>query len=181
VSRLSREKGLDVLLRALARIRASGADATLRIAGDGPERERLAALVADLGVGAFVSFLGAQRDTASLYRSCDVFVQPSREEACSLSVLEAMAAGAPVVATAVGGTPELARDELDALLVPCDDPALLAGAVVALLEDRARAAALGASARRRVLARFTLDRMIGETIAVYDALRSQATTPPTRR
>jgi glycosyltransferase involved in cell wall biosynthesis len=172
---------VDTLLRAMPRIRAARPEAVLVVAGEGPERHALAALADALGVASAVSWLGPRDDVAALYRACDVFVLPSREEACSLALLEAMAAGAPIVATAVGGTPELARADLDASLVSPDDPDALAATAIALLRDRRRANALGASARRRVLSRFTLDRMVRETVRVYEQLLAQATPAITPR
>jgi glycosyltransferase involved in cell wall biosynthesis len=181
VSRLSPEKGLDDLLRAMALVRVARPRARLLVAGDGPERPRLEALAAELRLGDVVHFLGTRKDTAALYRSCDVFALPSREEACSLALLEAMAAGAPIAVTAVGGNPELVRDGLDGSLVPANDPSSLAAAIRSLLEDHAAAAALGASARRRVRSRFRLARMVDETIASYRELLARATLAATRR
>ena len=181
VARLSREKGIDVLLDAMAAVIAARADATLVVAGRGPERERLETLAAARGVAQAVRFLGARDDVAALYRACDVVALPSREEACSLALLEAMAAAAPIVATSVGGTPELVRDGLDASLVPPDDDGALADAIVTLLADRPRARSLGASARRRARSRFTLDATVRDTIALYGELLAGATSQPTAR
>ena len=181
VSRLSPEKGLDVLLRSMPKVLSARPEAVLLIAGAGPERKRLERLVADLGVGTAVRFLGSRDDTAALYRACDVFVLPSSEEACSLALLEAMAAAAPIVATAVGGTPEVARDGLDASLVPPREADVLAAAIVHLLDDPKRRLALGASARRRVLLRFSLDAAVDATLTLYRELLARATRASSRR
>jgi glycosyltransferase involved in cell wall biosynthesis len=117
VSRLSPEKGLDNLLRAIARLADKGMASTLLIAGEGPEAEPLRRLAGELGIAERVRFLGARNDVPRLNRLVDLFVLPSREEACPLALLEAMAGRRAVVSTRVGGSPELVTDGVDGLLV----------------------------------------------------------------
>ena len=133
VGRLHPQKAYDVLLAALPGL----GDVVLAVAGDGPLREQLQAA----SVGLPVRWLGARSDVADLYAAADVVVTPSRWEARSLTVQEAMRLGRPVVATAVGGLPGLVED--GALLVPPGDPVALSAAVRELLDDPKRAAALG--------------------------------------
>lgn len=150
LGRLHRDKGFDVLIKALARLPA----ANLIIAGDGPEKDKLASLAGTLDVGARVHFLGWRDDTGALFRACDLFVCPSRREPLGNVVLEAWSAGCPVLATDTAGPHELIGPGADGLLVPCGDPAALAAYAALLLAEPARAAALAAAGRRRFLAGF---------------------------
>ena len=144
VSRLIMRKGLDDLIRALAKL--GRPEVLLDIAGDGPARSQLAQLASDLGVTGQVRFLGytGHADLAGLYRQADLFVLSTRSESCSMALLEAMAAGLPVIATRVGGNPELVRHDATGLLVRPDSVDELAGAIGALLDDPVRRARLGA-------------------------------------
>ncbi|MGD9793290.1 MAG: glycosyltransferase family 4 protein [Acidimicrobiia bacterium] len=146
------QKGFDILIDAYAR---SGASAShdLVIAGDGPERGVLESLAADSGVAATVHFTGrtGRPRTAALFRGCDLFVLPSRHEPMGIVNLEAMAASKPVVATSVGGVPELVVDGVTGVLVPPEDGNALASAITSLLSDPYRAGSLGAAGRLRAL------------------------------
>jgi glycosyltransferase involved in cell wall biosynthesis len=138
VGRLSQEKGHADLLRAVAQMRvAQGAafGSRLLMVGDGPERSHLAALCADLKLEDVVHFAGFQPDVRPYYAIANVFVLPSHSEGSPNVLLEAMAAGVPMVATAVGGLPEVLSDEVNALLVPKQDVAELAKAITRLLDD----------------------------------------------
>jgi phosphatidylinositol alpha-1,6-mannosyltransferase len=152
VARLSPEKGLADLLRAVASLAADGAAVTLTVAGSGPDEQRLAALADELGVGDRVRFAGFVPHGPALVAvldEADVFVLPSRSEGLPHSVAEAMARGLPVVATAIGGIPELLGDGSGVVVAP-GDPAALAEAIGALQADPARRAGLSASSLRRV-------------------------------
>jgi glycosyltransferase involved in cell wall biosynthesis len=173
VARLSQEKGLDVLLRAVQLVRQQTGVVTFVIAGDGPEAANLRTQAAALEVLPSVRFLGPRTDIARLNRLFDLFVLPSREEACSMALLEAMAAGRAVVATRVGGNAEVVEHGVSGLLVPANDPQALATAIVALLGDPARAHALGAAARARVWERFRSETMVAETLQLYGAAAEQ--------
>ena len=149
LGRLSPEKGVDVLIQALAR-RAAGA-ARLTVVGDGPERRRLEQLTADLGLSARVEFVGYRDDVGPFLRAADALVMPSHREGLPLTLVEALAAGLPVVASDVGGVGELVRDGDNGRLVPPGDVAALAGAlgdVAGRLSDFRRVA-LGDAARVR--------------------------------
>jgi glycosyltransferase involved in cell wall biosynthesis len=113
-----------------------------------------------------VQFLGQRNDARDWLAGLDVFVNSSTSEGVSLTILEAMAAGLPVVVTAVGGTPEVVTPECGRL-VPPRQPQAIADALVALGSDRAQAAAMGRAGRARAEARFTLDRMIADYRSVY--------------
>jgi glycosyltransferase involved in cell wall biosynthesis len=164
VAVLRRQKRLDVLLAAAPRILDAMPDATVVIVGNGPEEDALRA-AADPRV-VFRSFAGP----ASRYlRALDIYALASDWEAFPIGVLEAQACGVPQVATDVGGTREALVPETGAL-VPHGDPDALAAAIIALLRDPARRAAMGEASRRRHAERFTVDRMLAETAAVYDAV-----------
>ncbi|MEV4299044.1 glycosyltransferase [Microbispora rosea] len=143
VARLSENKGQRFLIEAAALLARRNRPCTFLLAGDGPERERLRAQADAAGVD--VRFLGFRQDTAGLLARADVVVLPSTAEGLSNAVMEAMAAGRPVVATAVGGTPELLEDR--GLLVPPSSPQALADAIARLLDDPALAASAGTAAR----------------------------------
>jgi glycosyltransferase involved in cell wall biosynthesis len=154
VGRLKAPKDFSTLLQALARL-APGTY-TARIVGDGPERERLGEEARLLGLEGSVEFLGERDDVASLLDDADVFVLASRSEGLPMSVLEAMAAGLPVVASAVGGVPELLDDETGRL-VPPGDPRALAETLQDVLGDPELRRSLGRGARARVEDRFDLE------------------------
>jgi glycosyltransferase involved in cell wall biosynthesis len=146
VARLAPQKGLDVLIEAAARWRDREPRPRTVIAGDGPLAGELAAQAKR--ADADVVLLGPRQDVPALLALADVVVIPSRWEARALILQEAMRSGRPVVATRVGGTPELTGDD-GALLVPPDDPAALAAAVATMLDDPPLAARLGLAARAR--------------------------------
>ncbi|TMK87998.1 MAG: glycosyltransferase family 4 protein [Actinobacteria bacterium] len=164
--RLSPEKGVDTLIEAAGRL--SGR-VRLDIAGDGPDRPRLEDLAARIG-GDGVRFFG-RVDSATvdaLVTEAMAVALPSRwYENQPMIVLEAFARGVPVVASDLGGAPELVRHGVDGFLVPPDDPAALASALQALLDDRARARAMGKSARERALTEFAPDVHLARLDAVY--------------
>ena len=178
VARLSREKGIDILLRAMQRVVPSFPGVTVLVTGDGPQAAELHQLADELGLYETVRFLGARTDIPVLNRLLDAFVLPSREEACPMALLEAMAAGRAAVATRVGGTPEVVTDPIEGWLVPPDDPEALAQGLLLLLENPTRRAEMGTAAQRKVARQFTLDRMVHETLSFYQRLLGDAPRPP---
>jgi L-malate glycosyltransferase len=138
------------------------------VAGDGSERARLEALAAERGLGDRIRFLGERRDIPRLLAALDVFVLPSISEGLSNAILEAMAAGRPVVATAVGGNPELVREGETGLLIPSRAPQALSAAIEALLLDPDRARRLGSAGARRAAEQFALPRMIEGYERLYE-------------
>ncbi len=164
--RLSPEKGVDVLIEAAAR----RPGLRVEIAGDGPARPELEALAAARGLGGRVRFHGhlPPEELARLRRRCAVAAVPSRwHENMPLVVLEAFAAGLPVVATDLGGLPELIEDGVDGRCVPAEDPEALGEALEALTGDPARALAMGRAARAKVERGFTPERHLERLDAVY--------------
>jgi glycosyltransferase involved in cell wall biosynthesis len=168
VGRLAPEKGIDDLLRAFAAVR-SGMDASLLIAGDGPDRMKLEALAAELGIGDAVEFAGYTANVAEALARMDVFVLPSRSEGIPLALLEAMAAGLPVVAARVGGVPEVVADGETGVLVPPGDPPALAAAMADLLSDPLRRREAGERGRARVRRHFSHTRMAQSYRSLYSA------------
>lgn len=168
VGRLNAVKDLPTLFDAFERLLQGRPDATLVVVGDGPERaalERRAAAAGDR-----IRFTGHRGDVRALMAAFDVYVSSSVFEGVSLTILEAMAAGRPVVATRVGGTPEVVADGQTGLLVPPRDPLRLAEALLDLSASPQRARALGAAGRLRVCDRFTFDRMVDWYAAAYGEL-----------
>jgi glycosyltransferase involved in cell wall biosynthesis len=131
-------------------------------------REELEARVADAGLGANICFLGECSDVPSLLAQADILVRPSLLEGLPLAVLEGMAAGLPVVASRVGGTPELVRDGETGFLVEPGDPADLAGRICSLLGDTAQRTAMGRRAREVVEQGYDWDDVARRTIKVYE-------------
>ncbi len=162
------DKGHADLLEAAARLAAAGRPITLLLVGDGAERGWLAARATGLGLD--VRFLGRRRDVPRLLARVDAACLPSWAEGFPNAVIEAMAAARPVVATAVGGTPEAITDGEDGLLVPPRDPAALADALGRVLGDAPRARAMGRRARATVEARFSIDRAAKILDALYEEL-----------
>jgi len=149
--RLSKEKGHLDLVQAAARVRREYPDLRFRlvVAGEGPERTSIQESAAQLGVGDLFNLCGYQADLAGYYTMSDMVVLPSHSEGSPNVLLEAMAAGLPVVATRVGGVPEIAIDSETALLVEARNPVALAGGMGRLLRDASLRKALGAAAQRR--------------------------------
>ena len=170
VGRLAPVKGQRELVEALARLTAADAHVVLvgkDIEQGGAYERDLQARAAKLGVRDRVVFAGYRDDVPGLMAGADVLVLPSHAEGLPLVVLEAMAAARPVVASAVGGTPELVVDGETGILVPPGDVGALATALDALLADPPRARRLGEAGRRRVERAFTLEAMSGRVLAVY--------------
>lgn len=155
VGRLSREKGQGHLIEALARLSSTMPAWRLVVLGTGPELDRLRALAHTLGVASRILFVGFRADVAPFYGIADVVAIPSLTEGSSNVLLEAMAAGSPIVATQVGGNPEIALHEETALLVPPADPSALTGALERLLTDRGLASRLTAAAQTRAMVEFS--------------------------
>jgi glycosyltransferase involved in cell wall biosynthesis len=174
VGRLSPEKGGDIFLEAVQRVVQVMPGVTALVAGTGPQATELQQLARELDLDGTVHFLGARADISVLNRLLDVFVLPSREEACPMALLEAMAAERAVIATEVGGNPEVVTHGVNGCLVPPADPQALAQAILALLGDDRSRATLGAAARQRVASAFTRERMVRETLSFYQHLLTGA-------
>jgi glycosyltransferase involved in cell wall biosynthesis len=173
VARLQPEKGVANFLKAAARVAPRFPEAHFVIAGDGPLRQELVALAEDLGLRDRVHFLGFRSDASALMGSLDVLVVPSLTEGSPLVTLEAMAAGVPVVASAVGGIPDQTRHDKEGLLVPPGDTGAMGDAIVALLRDPARARSLGEAGRRRATSEFSHAAMVRRIEDVYRDILGQ--------
>lgn len=170
VGRLEPVKGHIHLIEALPLIRARCPAFELLVVGDGSERNALATRAAALGVRDAVTFAGTRHDIPALLAQSNLFVLPSLSEGVSLTLLEAMASALPVVATAVGGTPEVVRSGEEALLVPPADAQALAAAIVRLATSEPLASRLASTTRRRVETTFSLDVMVMRYAALYDVV-----------
>ena len=164
VGRLVRRKGVDDLLHAFAEVRSRIADAKLVIVGDGPERENLERMVAELGLSGAVRFTGMLRGERlhEEYENCDVFVLPSKavqEDAASeglgLTLIEAAMHGKPLVGTTHGGIPEVIQDGVNGLLVPPNDSHLLAEALTRLVKDKELARKMGENSLKSAQSLYT--------------------------
>jgi glycosyltransferase involved in cell wall biosynthesis len=164
-------KGLDVFVRAAAGVGAAHPGATFHVAGEGPLRPELERLARDLGLGGRLHLCGSVADVPGFLAGLDVAVLPSLTEGMSNALLEYMAAGRAVVATAVGANARLVEDGVTGLLVPPGDAGRLAAAVGKLLSDPALAARLGAEARRRVAERHGRPAMVRRFEDFYGRLR----------
>jgi glycosyltransferase involved in cell wall biosynthesis len=178
VANLRDGKGHDVLLDAAALVIRQRPDVSFLLVGDGPRRGALQAQAASHGLGDHVRFLGHRDDVGAILQGSDAFAFPSFMEAFPNSVMEAMAVGLPVVATRVGGIPELIDHEHNGLLVPARDADALATGVLRLLDDTAVANALGDAARRTIEERYSFDQMVRAFETLYRGADSSARTVP---
>jgi glycosyltransferase involved in cell wall biosynthesis len=171
VAALREGKGHDTAIRSWASIIREHPDARLVLIGDGPEAPRLRALTERLGLGNSVEFAGMQHDVAASLATSDLALLPTEWEAYPTALLEAAAAGLPVVASAVGGVPEIVRHGTTGLLVPPGDHDALTVALLALLGDDLRRLAMGAAARRLADTEFDARVWAARLAAIYrDAL-----------
>jgi glycosyltransferase involved in cell wall biosynthesis len=164
------QKGLDVLVETARMVVGEVPTARFVIVGEGPEQATLHNRVAALGMADRVLLAGFRPDVADTLAAFDVAVSSSYFEGSPLAVMEYMATGKPIVATAVGGVPDLLEDGVHGLLVPPGDPRALADAVLRLLREPATARRLGEQARARQLTEFTMDAMVRRFEELYDEL-----------
>jgi glycosyltransferase involved in cell wall biosynthesis len=168
-----KQKGFDVLLRAWVMAGELGLD--LLIAGDGMERANLEQLAMELGIGTRVKFIGRsdRKKTAALFKGCEFFVLPSRHEPFGIVNLEAMAAGKAVIATRVGGVPEVVADGESGLLVPPNDVEQLGNAIARLCADSNLRVALGEAAAARAVD-FDWAAITARYVDIYEKCRAGA-------
>jgi glycosyltransferase involved in cell wall biosynthesis len=167
LGRLTEQKGHRVLLRALAEVAQTIPSVALFVAGTGTLGDDLEAEAAKLDIVERVRFLGLRRDRETLYAAMDLFVLPSHWEGLSLALIEAMGAGRAVVATAVGGNPEVVVDGRTGLLVPPDDHRALADAITQVGLDRELRGALGEAAATDARSRFSIEQHVAQLAALY--------------
>lgn len=169
VGRLSREKAHIDLLAAFKRLRTTNPDISskLIIVGDGPERVRLEAATKAHGLKERVIFTGQISDVQPFYAAADVFVLPSHSEGSPNVLLEAMAANLPIVATAVGGVPEIVENNESALLVPANDPDVLAAAIARVLTDQSVAERLTNNSAALIASQYTPEKYVRALVEIY--------------
>ncbi len=166
VGRLADQKNPLGLLEAFTHL----SHGTLVMVGEGPLRRKVEHVVRRSALDQCVRLIDPRPDIPDLLAASDIFVLPSRWEGLPLAIIEAMMAGLPVVATRVGGVPELVEDGVTGFLVPPADPRALAGALQRLLSDDALRRRIGAAGREKALREFRLDRMLRETSRLYEEL-----------
>jgi glycosyltransferase involved in cell wall biosynthesis len=170
IGRMTAVKRTDDVLVAFKRLRDGGVDAVLCMVGDGPDRLQLERRAHELGVIRDTVFLGYQEDVAPLYAAFDALVLPSGNEGTPVSVIEALAAELPVVATRVGGVPDVVRDGEDGFLVEAGATDDLADRLAQLARDPALRARMGKRGRERVLPRYAVDRLVDDVDELYRSL-----------
>ncbi|MGH7556109.1 MAG: GT4 family glycosyltransferase PelF [Longimicrobiales bacterium] len=174
VARMVPVKDHSTLLRAFAQVVARMPNARLALVGSGELEGSLRHEAETLGITASVHFLGARTDVPEILSTMDVFVLASRKEGQSIAVLEAMAAGVPVVATNTGGTPELVIDGETGLLVRSAQPEAMANGILQLLENAGQAAGYAAAARRRLLEFHDMPAIVAQYEQIYEAIGHDA-------
>ena len=170
VANLTPKKDHAGLLEAIGQVRVRIPEVVLLLIGTGPLEEELRAKAQQQDLDGTVRFLGSRDDVQRLLPALDVFVLGSRYEGLPISLLEAMAAEVPCVATSVGGIPEAVTDGVEGRLVPAGDPGALAHALTELLQDPQLRSTMGAAGRQRVVDDFSIDRAVHRTEQLYDEL-----------
>ena len=172
LSRLSPEKDHKTMIQGFSEAVSGHENCRLLIVGDGPLRGQLERLVSDLSLNGKVIFAGFREDTTACLDAMDIFLQPSLEEGLSLTILEAAAAGVPVITTPVGGTPEIIVDRAEGIMVEPGNREELGSAMRSFLNDRAGFERMAEAARRKVRNRFSLSEMEKNYRELYRQLRS---------
>jgi glycosyltransferase involved in cell wall biosynthesis len=170
VGRMTGVKDTGAVLEIVRATRQRGVDAVLCMVGDGPDRGRLEQLAHDLGIARASYFVGYQPDVAGFYRLFDAFLLPSVNEGTPVSAIEALASGTPVVATRVGGVPDVVRDGVDGFLVGPGDTEAAAERLAALALDPELRARLGEEGRAHARARYSVDRLVDDVDRLYRSL-----------
>jgi glycosyltransferase involved in cell wall biosynthesis len=170
VARIDGRKGHATLLHALRRLKEQGVELAVLVIGDGREREAIEALGKQFMLEGMLKFLGSRSDVDRLLQAADFFVLPSDTEGLPMSLLEAMSHGLPIVATRVGGIPELIGDRVEGLLVPSGDASALARAILELYEQQPLRERLGVAALARCANEFSL----ANTAQNYDRVYKRA-------
>ena len=168
--RMTAVKRTDDLLDTLAALRERGVDALLLLVGDGADRTRLERLAHGRGLAKSVLFLGYQEDVGRWYAACDAVVLTSANEGTPVTLIEALAAGRPVVATNVGGVSDVVEDGVTGLLVKPGDTHALAERLALLAGDPERRREMGEQGRRRVLERYAVSRLVDDVERLYREL-----------
>jgi len=173
IGRMTTIKHLPDVLAAVARLRERGVDARLCLVGDGPDREAVEKQAHELGIARSTLFLGYQRDIAPYYRLFDVLLLPSGNEGTPVVAIESLAAGTPVVATRVGGVPDVVSDGVDGLLARVGDVDGLVDALERLAHDPALREEMGRAGRERTLPRYRVERLVDDVDELYRELLAE--------
>ena len=181
VGRMVAIKSLPTLITSFAGIVQQQANVTLMLVGDGPLRREIEALALRLGVSSRVRFCGWREDLARVYATMDICALPSLNEGTPVALIEAMAAGRPVVATRVGGVPDVVDDGKTGLLVPAGDVESLTTAILGLARDAETRRRYGAAGREHVKLRYTVDRLIQDIEQLYASALVQKRRSPIER
>jgi len=179
VGRLFEEKGFEYLLRAFQKAQNQYLNLKLLIAGDGPLRVELEKLADDLKITSGIEFMGVVDDIPTFLSKLDIFILSSIQEGIPLGLLEAMAAGKPVIATKVGGIPEVVDDGSDGILVPAANISELNDAILSLIQDERKRREMGRNARRKVIDAFNLDTAVKQLEDLYENLLQSQSIPST--
>mgnify|MGYP005852986383 CR=1 FL=1 len=179
--RMTAVKRTTDLVDVLASLRDRGVDAVLLLVGDGTDREQVEQHALERGVARHCFFLGYQEEVARWYAACDAVVLTSESEGTPVILIEALAAGRPVVSYDVGGVRDVVRDGVDGVVVRPRDVEAMAAALQSLAGDPELARRLGKSGRRRVLARYAVPRLVGDVDRLYRALLEASTSSSSRR
>jgi glycosyltransferase involved in cell wall biosynthesis len=171
LGRLARQKGFDVLVPATSRLLDRIPHLVVLIAGEGPERRRLERLIVEMGLQERIRLLGFRQDVPRLLAAADLVVLPSRSEGTPYALLEALAHSRPVVATAVGGIPQVLGEGFVRVLVPPGDPEALAAAIQEVMDDTELRGRLARKGREVVAGRFSAQKMARSTALVYEGAR----------
>jgi L-malate glycosyltransferase len=169
-SRLVPKKGLEDVIQAFPQVHETHPNARLVLLGEGPNQKELYRQAERTGLGDRIHFPGFRRNVSELLAAFDIIAQPSISEGLSLAILEGMAAGKPLVACDIPGNREIITSGINGILVPPSDPAALAMAFRSLLDNSPYARRLGETAQADCQKRFSQDRMIDQTLSLYDAL-----------
>jgi glycosyltransferase involved in cell wall biosynthesis len=173
VGRMTGVKDTDAVLEILRATRDRGVDAVLCMVGDGPDRERLEQVAHDLGIARSTYFVGYQSDVAGYYRLFDAFVLPSVNEGTPVSAIEALASGTPVVATRVGGVPDVVTDGVDGFLVEPRNVAAASERLAELAHNPGLAARLGEAGRANARERYSVERLVDDVDRLYRSLLAE--------
>jgi glycosyltransferase involved in cell wall biosynthesis len=178
IGRMTAVKRTDIVLRSFRRLKDEGVDAVLCMVGDGPDRRSVEDLAGELGVMRDSLFPGYQEDVGPFFAAFDVFVLPSGNEGTPVTAIEALASGCPVVATRVGGVPDVVTDGEDGFLVEPGDVEELAARLAQLANDPDLRGRMGAAGRERMRSRYAVDRLIDDIDRLYrDLLERKGVDP----
>ena len=178
VGRLATEKGIDLFLAAAVRVLRTLPETEFVVAGDGPDRAMLETLLQNFGLASKVRLVGRVSNMPTFYESLDVLVSSSRQEGLPVALLEAMASGLPIVATAVGEVPRLLQHRETGLLVSVQDVQALAESIEALLRDRKARTRYGLAARQSILKKFSAERMSNDYLRLYRDVAASSNRAP---